>query len=344
MVPAKARQLGERELQRWADRDLCTGMRRFIAEVEQVYDGLPDDRPIEEQRRTYDELARRYTRQRPAGVRTRDQFLPAANGHSVRVRIYEPVDRPDGDSPALIFFHGGGFALGSIDSHDCVVAELALASSAIAISVDYRLAPEHPFPAAFEDAVGVWLHVSGNAAQFGIDKTRIIVAGDSAGAALAIAVCQEARRAQMHMPAGQLLIYPALTAAADLPSYRENAIAPMLTASSLAYFWSLYTNGGETARDPRAAPLEAVDFSGLPPACIATAQHDPCRDDGFAYAQKLGTSGIPVDYRCAPKLAHGYLRARALSPAAAAEFAALSEGARALLRTARISSNSRDAA
>jgi len=319
-------------------------MRRFIAEVEAVYAGLPDGQTIADLRRTYDQVARRYSRHRPSGVRVRDELLPAGAANPVRVRIYEPLERTDEPAPALIYFHGGGFALGSIESHDCVVAELALASSAIAISVDYRLAPEHPFPAAFEDAFGVWAHVVKRSGALGIDPHRTILAGDSAGAALAVAVCQEARRNRMRMPAGQLLIYPALTAAADLPSYVEQADAPMLTAASLAYFWRLYTGHGAKAGDPRAAPLEADDFAGLPPAFIATANYDPCRDDGAVYAERLRAAGVRVEYRCAQKLAHGYLRARALSPAAAAEFAAISEGARALLRGTGTIAAPRDAA
>ena len=329
---------------RWAELDLCTGMRRFIAEVEAVYAGLPEGRPIADRRRTYDELARRYSRHRPSGLRVRDASLPAGAANPVRVRIYEPVERTDEPAPALIYYHGGGFALGAIESHDCVVAELALASTAVAISVDYRLAPEHPFPAAFEDAFGVWAHVIQTSGALGIDPHRTILAGDSAGAALTVAVCQEARRKRMRMPAGQLLIYPALTATADLPSYVEQADAPMLTAASLAYFWRLYTGDGPTAGDPRAAPLEADDFAGLPPAFIATANYDPCRDDGAVYAERLRAAGVRAEYRCAQKLAHGYLRARALSPAAAAEFAAISEGARALLRGAGTIAAPRDAA
>lgn len=334
----------DRHQGRWADLDLCTGMRRFIAEVEAVYAGLGDNRPIRAQRRTYDELARRFTRRRPAGVRTRDALFRVQSADPVRVRIYEPVDRPREGSPAIVFFHGGGFALGSIESHDCVVAELALATSSVAFSVDYRLAPEHPFPAGFEDALAAWTHISENADNFAIDPALTIIGGDSAGAALAVSVCREARRNRMRLPAGQLLIYPALTPAADLPSYRENAQAPMLTAETLAYFWDLYTCGGATAGDPRAAPLVDQDFAGLPPAFIATAQYDPCRDDGSVYARLLGESGVPVEYRCAQKLAHGYLRARSLSPAAATEFAAVCEAARALQRRRPSGRTSLDAA
>ena len=335
---------GNQPSERWADLDLCTGMRRYIAEVEQVYAGLGGDRSICEQRQTYNELARRYTRQRPAGVTTRDTVIPRGSAAPIRVRIYEPADRPSPSAPALIYYHGGGFALGSIESHDSIVAELALATSSVALSVDYRLAPEHPFPAAFDDAFAVWSYVVANGETFCIDPSRTILAGDSAGAALAIAVCREAQRKCIRMPAGQLLIYPALTAAADLPSYTEQAEAPMLTAQSLAYFWQLYTSGGATAGDPRASPLEAKDFAGLPPAFIATANYDPCRDDGAVYAERLLAAGVTVEYRCAKKLAHAYLRARALSTAAATEFAAISEGARALLRRANRTGVSRNAA
>jgi acetyl esterase/lipase len=312
--------------------DLCTGMRRFVAEVETIYSRVPDDQPIADQRKTYGKVARHYTRRRPAGIRVQDMMVPTERGDTLRIRIYRPVETQRTVSPAILFFHGGGFALGSIESHDCVVAELALAASAVAISVDYRLAPENPFPAAFEDAYAVWQYAVSKAELLGIDPARTIVAGDSAGAALAAAICLKARDLCRRMPAGQLLIYPVLTAMADLPSYEEHADAPMLSADSLAYFWGLYTEAGRHAGNPLAAPLMASDFRGLPPARISTANYDPCRDDGALYAQRLREAGVSVEYRCAARLTHGYLRARAMSPAAAAEFAALGEGARALMR------------
>lgn len=328
----------------WPGLDLCTGMRRFVAEVEAVYAAVPEDQPIAAQRHTYDQVARRYSRQRPSGVRVRDTFVLAGSGLSVPIRVYEPVDRPEGPAPALLYMHGGGFALGSIESHDCVVAELALATSAVAISVDYRLAPEHPFPASFEDAYEVWRHAVNKPESLGIDPARTIVAGDSAGAALAAAICLKAISERARMPAGQLLIYPALTAMADLPSYQEQAEAPMLTSEGLAYFWNLYTEAGRHTANPFAAPLMASDLRGLPPAFVATANHDPCRDDGAVYAQRLREAGVPVEYRCAARLPHGYLRARAMSPAAAAEFAALGEGARVLMRRVRDAAEPRSAA
>ena len=312
--------------------DLCTGMRRFVAEVETIYSRVPEDQPIADQRKTYEKVARHYTRRRPAGIRVQNMTIPTEHGGTLHIRVYRPVEGQSASSPAILFFHGGGFALGSIESHDCVVAELALAASAVAISVNYRLAPENPFPAAFEDAYSAWQFVLAKSDALGIDPARTIVAGDSAGAALAAAVCLKARDLCRRMPAGQLLIYPVLTAMADLPSYTEQANAPMLSAQSLAYFWSLYTEAGEHAHNPLAAPLMASDFGGLPPARIATAHYDPCRDDGAIYAQRLREAGVSVEYRCAARLTHGYLRARAMSPAAAAEFAALGEGARALLR------------
>ncbi len=318
----------------WADFDLCTGMRRFVAEVDAMAASQPPEPSMAEQRRMYDKFARRFTRNRPAGVRIRDMATIDGAADPVPIRIYEPVERDERPAHGLVFFHGGGFALGSIESHDCVVAELALATSTIAISVGYRLAPENPFPAAFDDAVRVWKYVQANADKIGFDPDCTVVGGDSAGAALAVAVCLKARAARMRMPAGQVLIYPALTAKGDLPSYEEQSVAPMLTAESLEYFWSLYTNKGQHADNPYAAPLMAESFIGLPPAFITTANFDPCRDDGALYAQRLKEDGIPVEYRCAAKLSHGHLRARSMSPAAAAEFAALGEGIRSLLRLA----------
>ncbi|MCH9807194.1 MAG: alpha/beta hydrolase [Alphaproteobacteria bacterium] len=312
--------------------DLCAGMRRFISEVDDVYAALPENQTIADQRRTYLRMARKYTRQRPAGITVRDVMVPAASHGPIRVRVYQSDRRSADLSPGIVFMHGGGFALGSIESHDCVAAELALASSSVVLSVDYRLAPEHPFPAAFEDANAVWQFALANPERFGLDPDRIIVAGDSAGAALAAAICLDARDKDRAMPRGQLLIYPVLTARGDLPSYEEQADAPMLTAHALEYFWDLYTEAGKHADNPLAAPLMATDLSDLPDCFIATANHDPCRDDGVTFARRLQEAGVRVDLRCAPKLTHGYLRARAMSPAAATEFAAICEAARGLLR------------
>lgn len=319
----------------WADLNLCTGIRRFVAEVEQIYAAVPEDQPIVDQRRTYLRMARQYTRQRPAGVTSHDVMVPAQNEAPVRIRIYRPSVAESANAPGILFFHGGGFALGSIESHDCVAAELALATSSIVISADYRLAPEHPFPAAFEDADAVWKFVQQQPEKFGLDPQRLLVAGDSAGANLAAAICLKARDSAEPMPRGQLLIYPVLTAHADQPSYEEHADAPMLAAHALAYFWSLYTEAGKHADNPLAAPLMAADFSGLPPAFITTANYDPCRDDGTAFASRLREAGVRVEYRCAAKLVHGHLRARAISPAAATEFAAICEAASSLLRNAQ---------
>lgn len=318
----------------WASLELCTGLRRFVAEAEAMAVSQPPDPSMAEQRRMYDKFARRYTRKRPAGVRVRDMATIDGLPDPVPIRIYEPVEGAERPANGLVFFHGGGFALGSIESHDCVVAELALATSSVAISAGYRLAPEHPFPAAFEDAVRVWRYVQDNAEKLGIDPECTVVGGDSAGAALSVAVCLNARETRQRMPAGQVLIYPALTAKADLPSYEEQAVAPLLTADALAYFWALYTENGRHSDNPFAAPLMAESFAGLPPAFITTASYDPCRDDGSTFAQRLQEDGVPVEYRCAAKLSHGHLRARSMSPAAAAEFAALGEGIRSLLRSA----------
>ena len=314
------------------DLDLCAGMRRFVAEVDEIYASAPEDQEMSAQRRTYEKVARQFTRSRPKNIVVSDLIVPSDEFSPIRIRVYKSSDQPPGKAPGIVFFHGGGFALGSIESHDCVAAEMALASSSIVISVDYRLAPEHPFPAAFEDACAAWQYALAQSETLGLDPDRLIVAGDSAGAALATAICLKARDDKEPMPAGQLLIYPVLTASAGLPSYEEQADAPMLTAHSLEYFWGLYTEAGKRADNPYAAPLTAADVSGLPEAFIATAMYDPCRDDGAVFAQRLDAAGVPVVHRCAAQLAHGYLRARAISPAAAAEFAAICEAARALLR------------
>ncbi|MDX2287782.1 MAG: alpha/beta hydrolase [Hyphomicrobiaceae bacterium] len=304
-------------------RHLCPGMRRFITQTERFYveAGCGETASLAQQRVAYERFARGFRRPRPAGVSAEDVTLATAAG-KLRTRLYRGVTGAAGPRPGFVFLHGGGFALGSLDSHDCIAAEIAEAAQCVVVSVAYRLAPEAPFPAAHEDAVAGLSHVIDEGEALGIDGRRVAIGGDSAGAALALSAALARRDAGLPGAIGQLLIYPVLTTAADLPSYVENADAPMLTAESLAYFWSLYTHGPRFARDPRAAPLLADSFRGLGSTLIATASHDPARDDGASLWQRLRADGVPVQYRCATDLAHGYLRARAMSPSAAIEFVA----------------------
>ncbi|MDX2259146.1 MAG: alpha/beta hydrolase [Hyphomicrobiaceae bacterium] len=272
----------------------------------------------------YENVAALFRRPRPSGLDVSDETCPGVDG-PIGLRVYRPAETGRGSAPGLVYYHGGGFALGSLDSHDCIVAELAAATGAVAVAVDYRLAPEHPFPAAFEDAVAALSHVMDQGGIGAVDAGRVAVAGDSAGAALVLAASLARRDAGLRVPAALALVYPVLTTAADLPSYVENAEAPMLTAAVLAQYWRLYTRGDVHARDARAAPLLAGDLSGLGPTLITVAGHDPARDDGVELHRRLIEVGGLSELRTAGDLAHGHVRARGMSPSAAIEFSALAE-------------------
>lgn len=218
----------------------------------------------------------------------------------VAVRRYEPADSSGGTA---VYFHGGGWVLGSLDTHDRQCRQLAAGSGAAVISVDYRLAPEHPFPAAFDDAVAVTEAVL--AGGLGADTSRVVVAGDSAGGNLAAAVCMALRAHDGPSLRGQMLVYPAVDAEMSFPSQDENSSGPFLSRADMAWFYDLYQPAGDR-RDWRLSPLHSDDLSNLPPALVATAQLDPLRDEGEAYAQALaeaGTTAAAVRYR---GVCHGF--------------------------------------
>jgi acetyl esterase len=241
----------------------------------------------------------------------------------IPLRIYWP-HASDEPLPVVVFYHGGGFALGDLSTHDPVARAHAVGAEAIVVSVGYRLAPEHPFPAAVEDCWAALQWVGERAAEFGGDPDRIAVAGDSAGGNLSAVVTQLARdNSDSGGPAlrFQLLWYPTTTADESLPSFTENADAPVLNREVIDTFLHWYLPDIDTS-DPKAlpatfAPANATDFSGLPPAFIGTAGHDPLRDDGTRYAELLRGAGVPVELSNEPTLVHGYISFALVSPVAA---------------------------
>jgi acetyl esterase len=226
----------------------------------------------------------------------------------VAVRSYQPPVSPSaGGVPCIVYLHGGGWVVGDLDSHDFICAELASTLGVLVIAVDYRLAPEHPFPAAFDDCLKVWRAL--RTGPFKLDPARTLVAGDSAGGNLAAALCLALRDAGEPVPCAQVLIYPGLGGDHRLPSRSECIDAPLLSSSDVDCYHSLYLQG---ARHPNAyaMPLLATDFSRLPPAWIAVAQLDPLRDDGVLYAERLSTAGVAATLYVGEGLVHGCLRAR----------------------------------
>jgi acetyl esterase len=233
--------------------------------------------------------------------------IPAPQG-SIPARVYTPtrLREANGLAPCLVFFHGGGWVIGDLDSHDVVCRKLADEGQLIVISVDYRLAPEHKFPAAVDDAITATTWIAENSRQLGIDPARLSVGGDSAGGNLAAVVAISARDGNGPAIAGQVLIYPAIDFALTHPSHSEPETSILLTHSVIRWFRDHYLNGTADVHDWRASPARANTLIGLPPAYVLTAGADPLRDEGDEYAKRLKEAGIPVTYRSFPGQFHGF--------------------------------------
>jgi acetyl esterase len=256
-----------------------------------------------EAREWFDKLRRPF--EVPIGQIT-DRAIPSPAG-DIPVRLYTPVDTaPGAEFPVLVYFHGGGWVVGSIDSHDPVCRSLANASGCKIISVDYRLAPEHPWPAAPDDCFAAVQWVAANATALGVDARRLAVGGDSAGGNLSAAVTRRSRTARGPHIAFQLLIYPALDASMGLPSMTQNATGYFLEKPGMEWFYGHYIPDHADVMNPDISPLHADDLSGLPPAYVVTAEYDPLRDEGRLYAEKLKAAGVPVEYVNYPSMIHGF--------------------------------------
>jgi acetyl esterase len=233
--------------------------------------------------------------------------IPAPQG-SIPARIYTPniLRNTNGLAPGLVFFHGGGWTIGNLDSHDVVSRKLADEGQLIVISVDYRLAPEHKFPAAVDDAIASTKWIAANSKRLGIDASRLVVGGDSAGGNLAAVVAISARDGNGPAIAAQLLIYPAVDFAMTHPSHSEPETSILLTHSVIRWFRDNYLNGTADDGDWRASPARAKTLIGLPPAYVLTAGADPLRDEGDEYAARLREAGVPVTYRHFSGQFHGF--------------------------------------
>ena len=213
-------------------------------------------------------------------------------GGEIRYRRYIPLGAEAGSLPTLIYYHGGGFVIGTIETHDSTCRRVANRSRCQVISIDYRLSPEHPFPAPIDDGIAAFRHIRDNAAAFGADAARLAVGGDSAGGTIAAVVCQAMRDAQEAGPAFQMLIYPATDSSRDTGSRRAFAEGYFLTKNLMDWFWDAYVPAGTDLTDLRLSPLLAKDFTGLPPAFVLTAGCDRLRDEGRAYAARLIDAGV----------------------------------------------------
>jgi acetyl esterase len=283
---------------------------------------LPQANTPEEMRANWNIYAARMRRPYPADMTVTDGGV-AGKGGTIPIRIYRPAAAPD-QAPCVLYFHGGGFMKGDLDSSGTVAWGLAQETGAVVVSVDYRLAPEHRYPAAFDDCFSVLADVADGADRYGVDPARIAVCGDSAGGNLAAAVALAARNRGGPSIMAQVLIYPCLTDDLKHASYQVHADTPGLTTASMETYWQWYLGAaGMPSNDPYAVPLKAETLSGLPRTYVHVAEIDPLFDDGRLYAERLEAAGVPTEYRCAKNMLHGFMRARLLGPDAAAEFGAI---------------------
>lgn len=246
-----------------------------------------------------------------SSVTTLDFGIPAEE-HLIQVRKYSKPWESRGLQPALIYFHGGGFVTGGIDTHDTLCRQLAEFSGVAIFSVDYRLAPEHAFPAAVDDSVAAATWIIENASVHLVDAKRIAIGGDSAGANLATVaslIIKQMRDAgaKLEMPLFQLLIYPVIDLRMKSPSMKTYATGYLLSYETMAYFRRLYTPKQQMHQDWRASPLLAPELSGLPATLIVSAGYDPLRDEGRMYADALSAAGVPTQYLCFERQMHGFI-------------------------------------
>jgi acetyl esterase len=257
--------------------------------------------------------------------------LPGPEG-ALALRSYEPRGaRPGEQLPGLIYFHGGGLVAGSLDTHDPICRSLANASGCRVLSLDYRLAPEHPFPAAVEDACAATAWIAAHAPALGVDPQRLGVGGDSAGATLAAVVCQAVSRAQYSPLAFQFLLCPITDFAADTASRRAFGQGYLVDHETLEHDLKYYLPSHIERADPQVSPLRTLSVAGLPPTAVHTAEFDPLRDEGQAYAEKLAAAGIPTIYRCHPGMIHLFYGMRGLLAYAGVAFELIGADIRRLL-------------
>jgi acetyl esterase len=285
-------------------------MAAFTAAAEAAATHYPPIRlelPLDPHRATNDALNLPYAEGGPAMAETADRWI-AAHGRRIFCRVYRPhTDRP---LPTLVYFHGGGWVWASVDTHDRLVREYCAAGEVAAVSVDYALSPEAKFPQALEECVAVLRWIAAHGGDWGLDTTRLLVGGDSAGANLALATALLARDTGGPALRGILAVYPVCDSALDTASYQEFATGHGLTHERMSFYWSVYVPHAADRHHPLAAPLRA-DLTGLPPVLVQLAELDVLRSEGEALAAKLKAAGVKVDLEVFPGVVHGFMRAMA---------------------------------
>jgi acetyl esterase/lipase len=287
-------------------------------------------RPSADQRRQSLAKLMQFSRAE-AEVATTDGTLPGPGG-TIAYRLYAPAPQEGEAAPGFVFFHGGGMVAGSIETHDRIAAALASATGCRLISIDYRLAPEHKFPAAVDDAIAATEYVARNAHLFGVDAERLVVGGDSAGATLAAVVCQHARQHAGLAISAQLLICPVLDFEETSPSREAFAEQHLLDRATLQADLADYLPDDADPADPRISPLRALNLKGLPTAIIHTAEFDPMRDEGNAYARRLLASGVTVEHICHDGMIHNFHAMSAVLPQARLVLSQIGEQVRRAVR------------
>jgi acetyl esterase len=285
---------------------------------------------VEERRRGLAELMK-LAGPETAVDRVEDRTLPGPGGQALGVRIYTPLDAKTNLLPGLIYFHGGGLVAGTVATHDSIGRTLASSGACRVVSVDYRLAPEHPFPAALDDALAAVTHISAHAAEFGIDGRRLGICGDSAGGTLAAATAQAVARIGSPRLALQLLICPILDYSRSTDSRRDLASGYLVDQATLDHDLLHYARPGTDPADPRISPLRAGDVAGLPRTLIHTAEFDPLRDEGRDYFERLARAHAEVSYTCHPGMIHLFYGLGAVIPYARTAFEQIGGEIRAAL-------------
>ncbi len=266
----------------------------------------------------------------PVG-KTENRVVPGAGG-GVPIRVYSPVAAGSDPMPALVYYHGGGFVIGNIESHDGLCRMMANEGGFRVIAVDYRLAPEHKYPAAFDDAFAALGWVVANAAQIGVDANRIAVGGDSAGGALAAEVAQAAKAKGGHSVAAQMLLFPVTQIGEETSSLREFAVGYFLEKETLDWFYDCYLPPGAEKNDPKISPLRVKDASGLPPAYIMLGGFDPLHDEGMQYADKLRAAGVKVTVADHSDMVHCFIYLQAVLPQAHEALASAAKAVAGMLK------------
>ena len=260
--------------------------------------------PVDVARKMYEKAAEQTRGEPPELLAVEELVIPGPESE-LKAWLYRPSEQQD--LPLLVYFHGGGFTIGSLQSHDAVCRYLSKETECLVLSVDYRLAPEHKYPAAVEDAWAATCWAVNNAKKLGGDPDRVAVGGDSAGGNLAAIVCLMAREAGDPQLACQLLIYPGIDMSCSLPSHDTFADGYRLTRDLITWFYQAYFTKDDDVTDWRASPINAHSLAGLPPAFILSAGFDPLQDENKSYAYKLEAAGVAVVHSHYPDMIHGFV-------------------------------------